>query len=207
MNLIFLGPPGAGKGTQSKHIAEKYHLVPLSTGDMLRTAVAEGSAIGKKAQAIMESGGLVPDDTVAEMVADASRRVCQEESSRGFILDGFPRNLFQAELLERIFEEQGIRVDAVLELCLEDRILTQRIENRIAENPGQRRDDDTPETLQRRIDVYHRETRPLSDYYRDKGLLREVNGALPVEEVSRIIDEELSELIAKCLAGKWDPAG
>lgn len=194
MNLILLGPPGAGKGTQSRHIAQKYHLVSLSTGEMLRAAVAGGSAIGIKARAIMESGGLVPDEMVAEMVADASRRASQDENSQGFILDGFPRNLRQAELLEGIFHKQNMQIDMALELCLEDEILARRIENRIAENPGQRREDDTPETLLRRIEVYHSETSPLSDYYRGKGLLREVDAALPVAQVSDAIDEALADL-------------
>ena len=194
MNLIFLGPPGSGKGTQSEHVARKYRLVPLSTGEMLRAAVAQGSDIGKKARAIMESGALVPDDMVAALIAEASGAANRQ--GKGFILDGFPRNLPQAKLLEGILGDQGLKIDMVLELRLADDILAQRVENRIVSNPGQRREDDTPETLRRRIEVYHRETAPLSDHYRDKGLLREIDGSLPIEQVSRAIEAALA-----CLDG------
>ena len=194
MNLIFLGPPGAGKGTQSQHIAQTHRLVSLSTGDMLRAAVAEGSDIGKQARAIMEGGGLVPDDMVAQLIADASKRAREEGNSAGFILDGFPRNLAQAKLLEEILGEQGLSIDMVLELCLEDDILAQRIENRISQNPDQRREDDTPETLRRRIEVYHRETRPLSDYYRERGLLRQIDGSASIEQVTAAIEAALAQL-------------
>ena len=192
MNLIFLGPPGAGKGTQSGHVAGKYNLVSLSTGEMLRAAVAQGSAIGKKARAIMESGALVPDDMVAALIAEAS--AAARRQGRGFILDGFPRNLPQARLLEGILGDQDMKIDMVLELRLADDVLARRIEHRIASNPGQRREDDSPETLRRRIEVYHRETAPLSGYYRDKGLLREIDGSLPVEQVSRAIEAALADL-------------
>ena len=190
MNLIFLGPPGAGKGTQSEHIAAKFQLASLSTGEMLRAAVAQGSDIGRRAQSIMESGALVPDDIVAALIAQAC--AAAREEGRGFILDGFPRNLSQARLLEGILGEQGLAIDMVLELRVDDEILEQRIENRIASNPGERRGDDTPATLRRRIEVYHRETVPLSEYYRGKGLLREIDGSLPVERVSHAIDAALA---------------
>ena len=192
MNLVFLGPPGAGKGTQSEHIAGKYRLVSLSTGDMLRAAVARGSDIGKRVRAIMERGALVPDDIVATLIAEASDAARRQ--GRGFILDGFPRNLPQAKLLEGILADQGMKIDMVLELRLDDDVLARRIENRIAANPGQRREDDTPETLRRRIEVYHRETAPLSDHYRGKGLLREIDGSLPVEQVTDAIEAVLSGL-------------
>ena len=194
MNLIFLGPPGAGKGTQARHVAERHRLVALSTGDMLRTAVAEGSDIGKQARSIMESGGLVPDEMVASLISEAVARVRGDSGAEGVLLDGFPRNLEQAKMLEEILEQQGERIDLVLELCLEDDALLRRIESRIAENPSERREDDTPEVLRRRIEVYHSETRPLSDYYRERGLLREVDGSSSIEEVAGAIEAILADV-------------
>lgn len=194
MNLVFLGPPGAGKGTQARHIAERHRLVALSTGDMLRVAVAEGSEIGKQARTIMESGGLVPDEMVASLISEALKRARGDSAVDGVLLDGFPRNLKQAKILEEILALQNERIDMVLELSLEDDALLRRIESRIAENPSERREDDTPEVLRRRIEVYHNETRPLSDYYREHGLLCEIDGSAPIEGVTRAIEAALADV-------------
>ncbi|MCY4034465.1 MAG: adenylate kinase [Hyphomicrobiales bacterium] len=193
MNLVFLGPPGAGKGTQARYVAERHRLVALSTGDMLRAAVAEGSEIGLQVRSIMESGGLVPDEIVASLISEALRRARADDAVDGVLLDGFPRNLEQAKMLEEILERQGETIDVVLELRLEDDALLRRIESRIAENPSERREDDTPEVLRNRIEVYHRETRPLGDYYRERGLLHEIDGSAPVESVTRAIEAVLSQ--------------
>ena len=194
MNLIFLGPPGAGKGTQARHVAERHRLVALSTGDMLRAAVAEGSEIGKQVRSIMESGGLVPDEIVASLISEELKRARGDSAVEGVLLDGFPRNLKQAKMLEEILAEQDESIDMVLELGLEDDALLRRIESRIAENPSERREDDTPEVLRRRIKVYHDETRPLSDYYRERGLLRQIDGSTPIEEVARSIEATLANI-------------
>ncbi|MCY4030822.1 MAG: adenylate kinase [Hyphomicrobiales bacterium] len=194
MNLIFLGPPGAGKGTQARHVAERHRLVALSTGDMLRAAVAEGSEIGKQVRSIMESGGLVPDEIVASLISEELKRARGDSAVEGVLLDGFPRNLKQAKMLEEILAEQDESIDMVLELGLEDDALLRRIESRIAENPSERREDDTPEVLRRRIKVYHDETRPLSDYYRERGLLRQIDGSAPIEEVARSIEAALANI-------------
>ena len=193
MNLVFLGPPGAGKGTQARYVAERHRLVALSTGDMLRAAVAEGSEIGLQVRSMMESGGLVPDEIVASLISEALRRARADDAVDGVLLDGFPRNLEQAKMLEEILERQGETIDVVLELRLEDDALLRRIESRIAENPSERREDDTPEVLRNRIEVYHRETRPLGDYYRERGLLHEIDGSAPVESVTRAIEAVLSQ--------------
>ncbi len=194
MNLIFLGPPGAGKGTQARHVAERHRLVALSTGDMLRAAVAEGSEIGKQVRSIMESGGLVPDEIVASLISEELKRVRGDSAVEGVLLDGFPRNLKQAKMLEEILAEQDESIDMVLELGLEDDALLRRIESRIAENPSKRREDDTPEVLRHRIKVYHDETRPLSDYYRERGLLCQIDGSAPIEEVARSIEAALANI-------------
>lgn len=194
MNLIFLGPPGAGKGTQARHVAERHRLVALSTGDMLRAAVAEGSEIGKQVRSIMESGELVPDEIVASLISEELKRARGDGAVEGVLLDGFPRNLKQAKMLEEILTEQGESIDVVLELGLEDDALLRRIESRIAENPSERREDDTPEVLRHRIKVYHDETRPLSDYYRERGLLRQIDGSAPIEEVTRAIEAALANI-------------
>ena len=194
MNLVFLGPPGAGKGTQARYVAERHRLVALSTGDMLRAAVAEGSEIGRQVHSIMESGGLVPDEIVASLISEELKRARKDNAVEGVLLDGFPRNLKQAKMLEEILAEQDESIDMVLELDLEDEALLRRIESRIAENPSARREDDTPEVLRRRIKVYHDETRPLSDYYRKRGLLRQIDGSAPIEKVTRAIEEALANI-------------
>src|SRR5712672_4484204 len=166
MRLILLGPPGAGKGTQAQRLVKNYGIVQLSTGDMLRAAVAAGTSIGQRAKDIMARGELVPDDVVVAIVAD---RIDQPDAKKGFILDGFPRTVPQAVALDRMLKAKGMKLDAVIQLKVDANILQQRIENRIAEAKasGQPlRTDDDPEKLKRRVEVYHEQTAPLVDYYR-----------------------------------------
>ncbi len=165
MNLILLGPPGAGKGTQAQTLAAKHGLVQLSTGDMLRAAVKAGTEIGRKAEAVMKSGGLVSDDIVIGII---SERIEQPDCAKGFILDGFPRTLHQADALGVLLESKGKKLDAVIELKVDDAILVSRIENRAKETlaaGGTVRADDNAEALKTRLMAYYRETAPLIGYY------------------------------------------
>lgn len=188
MRLILLGPPGAGKGTQALRLVERYEIVQLSTGDMLRAAVAAGTEIGLRAKAIMDSGELVPDEVVVGIVAD---RIQQPDARRGFILDGFPRTVRQAEALERMLEENGLGLDAVIELKVDEGILLSRIEKRAGETPGGPRADDNAEALAKRLAVYREQTAPLVAYFEARGLLRTVDGMAPVDRVSREIESIL----------------
>ena len=188
MRLILLGPPGAGKGTQATRLVERHGIVQLSTGDMLRAAVAAGTPVGLRAKDIMARGELVPDEIVVAIVAD---RIDQPDARRGFILDGFPRTVAQAEALERMLRDKGLALDAVVELKVDDRILLDRIRQRAAESAGRVRADDTPEALEKRLKVYHAQTAPLVAFYRDKGLLRSVDGMASVDEVARQIEQAL----------------
>ena len=188
MRLILLGPPGAGKGTQAQRLVERHGVVPLSTGDMLRAAVAAGTPVGLRAKDIMARGELVPDEIVVAIVAD---RIDEPDARNGFILDGFPRTVAQAEALERMLAEKGMKLDAVVELRVDDRILLDRIRTRVAASGGAVRADDTPEALERRLQVYHVQTAPLIAFYRDKGLLRTVDGMAPIDEVAREIERAL----------------
>ena len=169
MRLILLGPPGAGKGTQAQRLVHKYGIVQLSTGDMLRAAVAAGTPVGLKAKDIMERGELVPDEVVVAIVAD---RIDQPDAKRGFILDGFPRTVPQAEALDRMLAERGLKLDGVIELKVDEGILLKRIETRVAEMTarGEKlRADDNPEVLKGRLAAYRAQTAPLVDYYRRQG--------------------------------------
>ena len=188
MRLILLGPPGAGKGTQAARLVERHGIVQLSTGDMLRAAVAAGTPVGLRAKDIMARGELVPDEIVVAIVAD---RIDQPDARNGFILDGFPRTVAQAEALERMLRDKGLALDAVVELKVDDRILLDRIRQRAAESAGRVRADDTPEALEKRLKVYHAQTAPLVAFYRDKGLLRSVDGMASVDEVARQIEQAL----------------
>jgi adenylate kinase len=191
MRLILLGPPGAGKGTQALRLVAKYGLVQLSTGDMLRAAVKAATPIGRKVKDIMERGGLCPDDIVVSIVAE---RIEQPDAHKGFILDGFPRTVPQAQALDRMLKKRGIKLDAVIELRVDEDALLKRIENRIAEMTARGeplRSDDNPEVLRQRLVAYRHQTAPLVAYYRKQNVLRTVNGMAPIPEVTAAIDKAL----------------
>jgi adenylate kinase len=191
MRLILLGPPGAGKGTQAQRLVEKYGIVQLSTGDMLRAAVKAGSPIGQKAKDIMARGELVPDDVVVAIVAD---RIAEPDAARGFILDGFPRTVPQAEALDKTLAHKGLGLDAVLELRVDEGMLLDRIEKRIAETKARGepvRADDNPEALKKRLHAYREQTAPLVDYYAKKGSLKTIDGMAAIPDVAQAIDRIL----------------
>jgi adenylate kinase len=180
MNLILFGPPGAGKGTQAKVLRDNWGLVQLSTGEMLRSAVAAGTELGKRCKEIIDSGNLVTDDIVVGMIA---QRLEELKSASGVIYDGFPRTIAQAEALDHLLAERGEAIDAVIELKVDYEALLGRINQRNLETGGDR-GDDTPETLKNRIEVYEKETAPLLDYYTPQGKVRTVDGMAPIPEVS-----------------------
>jgi adenylate kinase len=213
MNLILLGPPGAGKGTQAQRLQARFGIVQLSTGDMLRAAVASGSEIGREAKAIMEAGRLVPDDVMVRMIAD---RIEATDCANGFILDGFPRTLGQAEALDRMLEAKGLKLDAVIEMQVDDAALTRRITGRFScakcgavyhdetKRPRTdgvcdvcgsrdfvRRPDDKAETVTRRLEAYHGQTAPLLPYYARRGVLRSIDGMAPIDAVTRQMESIL----------------
>ncbi len=192
MRLIMLGPPGAGKGTQAQRLVEKHGIVQLSTGDMLRAAVKAGTPVGRKAEAIMARGDLCPDDIVVAIVSD---RIEEPDAAKGFILDGFPRTVPQAEALDRMLDAKDMELDAVIELKVDEGQLLKRIEKRIAEMQERGepvRADDNPETLKKRIAAYRVQTAPLTDYYAKKGALKSVDGMASIPDVSRAIDRILA---------------
>src|SRR5260221_8104391 len=192
MRLILLGPPGAGKGTQAQRLVAKHGIVQLSTGDMLRAAVAAGTPVGLRAKTVMDRGELVPDDVVVAIVAE---RIDQPDAKRGFILDGFPRTVPQAEALDRMLEEKGLRLDGVVALEVDPDILVRRIASRVEEMKARGeplRPDDNPEVLKERLAAYHAQTAPLVDYYRSKGALRAVDGMASIADVSAAIGRALA---------------
>ena len=216
MNLILLGPPGAGKGTQAQRLEESNGLVQLSTGDMLRAAVASGNEIGRIAKPIIEAGKLVPDDV---MVAMIDRRIDEPDCANGFILDGFPRTLAQAEALDDVLRRKSRRLDAVIEMAVDDGVLVERISGRFScANCGagyhrqfrptaeegvcdrcgstefKQRPDDNEETVKTRLAAYHAQTEPLLPYYRDRGVLKTVDGMAAIDEVTAQIDTALGTL-------------
>jgi len=213
VNLILLGPPGAGKGTQAEALVERHKLVQLSTGSMLREAVKAGTDVGRQAKAVMESGGLVSDDIVIRIIAD---RVAQPDCERGFILDGFPRTLAQAAALDDLLATRHLKLDAVVELKVNDEALVDRISGRfscakcgagyhdtnkptkvsgVCDSCGSteftRRSDDNAVTVQKRLMAYYRETAPLIGYYFAKGNLRTVDGMAPIGDITHSIDTVL----------------
>ncbi|MFL6689755.1 MAG: adenylate kinase [Alphaproteobacteria bacterium] len=187
MNLVLFGPPGAGKGTQAKLLTEHRCLPQLSTGDMLRAAIAAGSELGRHAKVIMDRGDLVSDEIVIGIIAD---RLNKPDCVQGTIFDGFPRTIPQAEALDRLLEGRGQKIDLAIELKVNDEVLIQRSENRVKEMQaaGQTpRSDDTPETLRARLEVYYKNTAPLIAYYHHQGKLKTVDGMVPIADVAKAI--------------------
>jgi adenylate kinase len=188
MRLILLGPPGAGKGTQAQRLVDQHKIVQLSTGDMLRAAVKAGTPIGLRAKDIMDRGELVPDDVVVGIVAD---RIDQPDAKNGFILDGFPRTVPQAQALDRMLSDKGLTLDRVIELKVDDGMLLNRIEKRAGETQARGepvRADDNPETLKKRLGAYYAQTAPLSAYYAQRGKLSSLDGMTSIDQVAGAID-------------------
>jgi adenylate kinase len=224
MNLILLGPPGAGKGTQAKGLQERHGLIQLSTGDMLRREVASGSALGRQAKAIMDRGEFVPDDV---MVAMIGRRIDEPDARRGFVLDGFPRTVKQAEALDAMLVEKGLRLDAVIRLKVDEEALVARLAGRYTcaacgegyhdqfKRPRAegvcdvcggrefvRRTDDAPETVRKRFEVYRQQTAPILPYYEGRGVLHDVDGMAEIGEVKRAIETVLQRVEGTAPAGR-----
>jgi adenylate kinase len=194
MRLILLGPPGSGKGTQAQRLVHRYGIVQLSTGEMLRAAVAAQTPVGIKAQHIMASGGLVPDEIVVGIISD---RLDQPDAAKGFILDGFPRTVPQAEALDELLKKKQMRLDAVIELRVNESALLQRVETRVGEmrSRGEEvRIDDTPEVLTKRLASYRSLTEPLIHYYSERRKLLTVDGMMTIEHVTREINRILSAI-------------
>jgi adenylate kinase len=194
MRLILLGPPGSGKGTQAQRLVQRFNIVQLSTGDMLRAAVAAQTPVGIKAQHIMASGGLVPDEVVVGIISD---RLDQPDAANGFILDGFPRTVPQAEALDELLKKKHIKLDAAIELRVNESALLQRVETRVAEMRARGEDvraDDTPEVLTKRLASYRAQTEPLIHYYSDRRKLLTVDGMMTIEHVTQEIDRILSAI-------------
>jgi len=191
MNIILLGPPGAGKGTQAKYLISAFGLKQLSTGDMLRAAIEEGSDLGKQVQLIVDSGNLVPDNIMIEMI---TTRITRTDCKGGFILDGFPRTVLQAETLTEVLSQKKIKIDHVIALDVKLSSLLDRIRNRALETAQeQRRQDDDEETLKHRLNVYKEQTEPILPYYEKLGLLTTIDGMLAPDEVSKKINDVLAE--------------
>ncbi|MBF0332886.1 MAG: adenylate kinase [Alphaproteobacteria bacterium] len=206
MNIILMGPPGGGKGTQAKILEDKYGMVQLSTGDMLRAAIAAGTPVGLEAKTLMDAGKLVPDQVVIGIIAE---RLDQPDARKGFILDGFPRTTAQAEALDRMLAEKGLKLDGAIEIRVPDEYIVERITGRytcgkcgagyhdkfqqpkvagVCDSCGgtefKRRDDDNAQTVKSRLDAYHAKTAPIIPYYQGKGLLRVVDGTQPIDVVT-----------------------
>lgn len=195
MRLILLGPPGAGKGTQAQRLTATLKVPHLSTGDMLRAALAAGTEVGRRAGSIMARGELVPDEVVIGVI---SERIDQPDCAGGFVLDGFPRTLAQAEGLTRLLEQKGLELDGVVELAVDEAAMLSRIAGRAAETTAARADDN-PETVRRRLAVYREQTSPVAAYYRDRELLWRVDGMSPIAEVAGAIEAALTEMGVKRL--------
>lgn len=215
MNLILLGPPGAGKGTQARRLEDTRGLVQLSTGDMLRALVAGGSPLGQQAKEIMAAGKLVPDELVIQMISD---RIDQPDVKNGFILDGFPRTVAQADALDRMLADKGLKLDHVIEMKVDDAALVERITGRytcakcgkgyhetfekpkvdgVCDSCGgtefKRRADDNAETVKTRLDQYHAQTAPILPYYRERGVLKSVDGMADID----VVTEQIGAILAQ----------
>lgn len=214
MRLVLLGPPGVGKGTQASAIVEKYNIPHISTGDIFRANIKEGTDLGKKAKEYMDKGLLVPDDLVVSIVKD---RLTEEDCKEGFLLDGFPRTIMQADILEDELKDMGIKLDKVINIYADSEVLIERAVGRrickvcgkayhIKFNPPKesgvcdldggelfQREDDTEETVAKRIEVYQKQTEPLISFYKEKGILSDIDGTQPIEKVSNDIMEALQE--------------
>lgn len=192
MRLILLGPPGAGKGTQAQRLVEKHGIPQLSTGDMLRAAVQAGTDVGRRAKAVMDAGELVSDAIVNAIVAE---RIDQPDCANGFILDGYPRTLVQADAVQSMLEDRGLALDAVIELVVDDKALVGRIAKRAEETmaAGQPvRKDDDPAVFPERLREYYKKTAPLIGYYYAKGVLKQVDGMASIDEVTEQIETVLA---------------
>ncbi|RLP24717.1 adenylate kinase [Mesorhizobium sp. YM1C-6-2] len=191
MRLILLGPPGAGKGTQAQRLVEKHGIPQLSTGDMLRAAVAAQTPVGQKAKAVMDAGELVSDEIVNAIVAE---RIDQQDCAGGFILDGYPRTLAQADAVEKMLKDRGQKLDVVVELVVDDKALVGRIAKRAEETKAAGkpvRKDDDPAVFPERLREYYKKTAPLIGYYYAKGQLRQVDGMADIDSVTQQIDDLL----------------
>lgn len=194
MRIILLGPPGSGKGTQAQLLVQRYGIVQLSTGEMLRAAVAAGTPVGLKAKEIMAGGGLVPDEVVVGIISD---RIDQADAKNGFILDGFPRTVPQAEALDDLLRHKHLKLDAVIELRVNESALLSRVETRVAqmrERGEEVRVDDTPEVLTKRLASYRSQTEPLIHYYSERRKLSTIDGMMAIDEVTRAIHRQLLAL-------------
>lgn len=194
MRIILLGPPGSGKGTQAQLLVQRYGIVQLSTGEMLRAAVAAGTPVGLKAKEIMAGGGLVPDEVVVGIISD---RIDQPDAKNGFILDGFPRTVPQAEALDDLLKHKHLKLDAVIELRVNESALLSRVETRVAqmrERGEEVRVDDTPEVLTKRLASYRSQTEPLIHYYSERRKLSTIDGMMAIDEVTRAIHRQLLAL-------------
>ncbi len=206
MKIVLLGGPGAGKGTQAQRLVAEYGVAHISTGDLLRAAIKDGTELGKKAKSFMDKGQLVPDDLVIGLVKE---RLAQDDAQKGFILDGFPRNTAQAVVLDSELSDMGIALDAALLVDVDSAVIVKRLSSRrtcrscgytapagvdVCPRCGgemYQRDDDKPETIQHRLDVYQTQTAPLVEYYKGHGILKTVNGDQPVDEVYKDVKEVL----------------
>ncbi|MGD9540411.1 adenylate kinase [Methylocystis sp.] len=197
MRLVLLGPPGAGKGTQAARLVERHGVPQLSTGDMLRAAVAAKTPLGLKAKEIMDAGRLVPDEVVIGLIDE---RLNSPDCAKGFILDGFPRTVAQAEALQQLLDRRGLALDAVLELAVDEGALVDRMRRRVDETVaagGEVRADDNPESFRTRVEAYRAQTAPVSAHYAGRSQLTKIDGMAPIDEVTAAIDRALSAAVSR----------